>query len=329
VREFHNSEGRVQTELALELLDVPFVRHSSSQIDPSKVGKPLASQNTADMVIKEVAFILEYELRAWAQCHHLNLVEVWRGVRSTASILAQAKVMTMAYCFTPGEGASAPHEILRGPSFDLTFARELAAHFPSKSEGKVHGTGFITEGSVSIRGFAHVLGRVCRRACAQVDVYRSFVDLGSGLGNPVIAAHALFPFRHCVGIEIQRQFIEISRSRANKYANRLRNDISYQKPLSIFDPKDLFIHGDFLTDVDWSNASVVVCNAVTWPPDLIEAISKLALRLRRGAIFMLMGFGKFLPVTSTMLRSFDFHGEACLVGWLSDTAQGFWVFQRV
>merc|ERR1711972_671856 len=130
--------------------------------------------------------------------------------------------------------------------------------------------------------FAEVLDRVCRRASAEADIFRSFVDLGSGQGHAVLAAHALFPFRSCVGIELVPE-IALEAEAALKQYRRRGFAARAASPCNL---SSLFVGGDFLRDYDWSGASVVLANAVTWPSKLLHDVARQALRLRRGAVLL-------------------------------------------
>lgn len=288
-------------------------------------------RDMGQLALEIVPLMLELEARAWAEVHGFGLVEVFRGQRCVDATMTDAKhVFGRLFCFTPGEGSAAICERAEGLSFNLDYAKELAFRFRRKNYGQEtlndKTGGQFAEGSVSIRGFAFALDRVCRRATAEVDIFRKFVDLGSGRGNGVIAAHALFPFRECVGIELVPQYANSGWERAKSYIES-ENFYKSKGWAQDLDPSSMFIQGDIFEE-DWSDASVVFCNAATCSKDLIRDLAYQALKLRKGAIFMLMSISKVFPPEAELLKAFDQRSDACLVSWV-DEPVGFWVYQRL
>ncbi|CAJ1410071.1 unnamed protein product [Effrenium voratum] len=178
--------------------------------------------------------------------------------------------------------------------------------------------GALQEGNVQVEAFAYLLDRVCRRGVG--DIFRRFVDLGSGRGLAVLIAHALFPFRDCVGVEICKEFNDSARSLAKRYADT--GLAKFSKAKKKLDPTSMFVEGD-LRDFDWSDASVAFANCVTWPVTLVAAMARKALRLRVGAVLLT---SKRFP--NDVMRGFDFRGEACMGDW-TPYAVELWAYQRI
>lgn len=282
-------------------------------------------EHAAAALLRMVSFMLEMETRAWLWCHGFPLVEVWRGARCTQTWAAAAMLRTVgSYIFCDGHAATVASETRAGPLFDVAIARRLGQMLPKDpptDKGKLVGTQFI-EGNVQVESFAALLDRVCRRAASEVDIFRRFVDLGSGRGLAVIAAHALHPFRCCVGCELQPRVARSARDLARRY---VRSGLA-RFAQSAGEPRDLFVEGDFLDALDWSDASIVFANGVTWPKDLIREVGLRALRLQRGAVLLLAA--RQLPVEPAFLEAFDVRGEACLMSFTRDAVL-IWAYQRL
>ncbi|CAK9057349.1 unnamed protein product [Durusdinium trenchii] len=179
---------------------------AETQPGPRPTGRPDFDYDPIALLASQVLYMLDIETRVWASIHGFPLVELWRGLRrpfqwATFSALSSAA----SHLFALGSAADAAKELRQGDIFDMRVAKELEQLVPHcKNEiGKKQGQ--FTEGSVDVVSFAELLQRICRRADPQADIYRSFADLGSGRGHAVLAAHALFPFRHCVGYEIDKE----------------------------------------------------------------------------------------------------------------------------
>merc|ERR1712203_933337 len=97
-----------------------------------------------------------------------------------------------------------------------------------------------------------------------------------------------------MGIEIVPEYLEKSRELAKRYMERedLQRSIGRWSTVG---PEELLVKGDIFRDVDWSDASIVFCNAVTWPLPVIGELANFALRLRTGAVFMLLGLARSFP----------------------------------
>lgn len=282
------------------------------------------NEHAAARLLRMVAFMLEMEVRAWCQCLSFPVVEVWRGARCTQDwASATCLLIVGSYVFCTGHSASTASEKKLGPSFDEALLRRLSSELPTDppaAQAQRCRTQFI-EGNVQIESFAALLDRVCRRADEAADIFRCFVDLGSGPGLAVLTAHLLFPFRRCVGCELQSRVAKSAREMARRYTRNGLAALARSKGC----PKELVREGDFLQNLDWSDASVVFANAVTWPKDVIKAVGQQALRLQRGAVLLLAA--RQLPVEQSLLEAFDVRGEACLMSF-TDDAVSIWAYQR-
>lgn len=174
---------------------------------------------------------------------------------------------------------------------------------------------------MTVESFAAVLDRVCRRAAPEADIFRKFVDLGSGPGHAVLTAHALMPFRSCVGVELVPDVVASARSLSRRYVD----DGLAAMARSTGDAAHLFVEGDCLHDFRWSDASVVFAHNVTWPDELVRGVAQRALELRHGAVFL---SAQSFPDEPEILEAFDFRGEACLASW-TDGSVHLWAYQRI
>lgn len=272
---------------------------------------------------RRMQFVLEMETRAWLACHGFPLVEVWRGARLPVPWATKTLHKCIgSFRFAAGHAATAVSEREEGPRFDRALARRLARELPGlPKDPQSRKSGQFLEGFVDAESFACLLDRVCRRAPPEADILRRFVDLGSGRGHAVLAAHCLFAFRSCVGCEIASDVMAGARAAAALYE---ASGLAARAPSGL---APVFVEGDFLTDFDWSDASVVFANAVTWPRSLIQRIAQQALRLRKGAV--LVTAVRALPVDEApILEAFDLRGEACLMSFQVAPVQ-LWAYQRL
>ena len=183
-------------------------------------------------------------------------------------------------------------------------------------------------GNVEVESFALMLDRLTRRAGQ--EVWRRFVDLGSGYGVAVLTA-AMFPFKECVGglaMSISLPFLACFVPRgfeiSPEYHAAARELLlaASQESFTALESDRSLLRGDVLTE-DWSDASLVFANCVTWPKQLVAAVARKALRLPVGALVV---SGKRFPNEKEVMRGFDFRGEACLgdwTPWLSMETSGF------
>jgi len=155
-----------------------------------------------------------------------------------------------------------------------------------------------------------------------IDINGCFVDLGSGAGRPVFAAACLHPFRSCIGIEIMSSLYASSLVTLGEYHKKLDSeadlhvlsDIREGGGSSDSDGSAMdyssgeagshrptsevqFFHGSILdidsecassteSVFDWTKADVVLANSTCYKQDMVDQLSRLGRRMRRGAHFV-------------------------------------------
>merc|ERR1711920_13574 len=117
-------------------------------------------------------------------------------------------------------------------------------------------------------------------------------------------AHALFPFRKCIGCEINAEIV----SRACGIAECYVQSGLARHASAKGEARDLNIQADFIHDLDWREASVAFANAITFPKQLLRLIARQALRLRPGAV-LIVAAGQLPLDDPTLLKAFDMRGE--------------------
>jgi len=324
VRPVTDTYGHVRTEVIREIFQLHDCKSSART---KKIDETIRARGAQKLISD-----LEEEGRQWAKANDFEVIEAWRGLRTPLKHLYDwIRTISATRCLCTGEGAAASCERETGLYFDIEYARRLTLRFPHQRvsdrmdtfapDHDVH----FTEGSVLIEGFAVTLDRICRRSRLKADIFRSFVDLGSGCGNAVIAAHALFPFRACRGIELMRGLVDLSYERAKVYMNSL--DFKLSKGPKKLTPRRLFEHGDIF-ETEWHDASVVLCNAATWPNESVVRVFRLALKLQPGSVLLLLSYSKMMPPYPEFLEAFDFRADAVMVSWLH-TPCALGVYQRI
>jgi len=294
------------TELVREILC------GSAFVEAASADESQFQSHAVTECLMHIMRMLEMEARAWAESHAFSLLEVWRGIRTPMPTFFNSVLgTTKAYTLGPGDAGTSRGEKNLASLVDWQLAEKLLENMPRRPPRNAgdHALQF-AEGNIDVMGFAKVLDRICRRAELDADIFRFFVDLGSGRGLAVLTAHLLFPFRRCIGVEVVAERVESSKELASAQGVTAK----------------LFVQGDFLSDFDWSGASLVLCNAVTWPLKLIQKIAMQALRLRRGAVFLLAS-RNFQP-DPELLQAFDMRGEACQMSFASDVVH-FVAYQRL
>lgn len=271
-----------------------------------------------------INFMLEMEARAWLAYRNFPLIEVWRGLRrSSPHYVMPVLNVIQSYALGSGHAAASAAEQADGPCYHVEMAKKLSAKLPNCPQGANNRTGReYTEGNVNVESFAALLDRVCRRAAPSADIFRKFVDLGSGRGHAVLAAHALFPFRACIGCELVPDVVNAAKASARRYAE---SGMAFYA-LSKVDPAHLFLQGDFFQDLDWSDASIVFANALTFPKHLIKELGQQALRLRPGAVFII-AVKTLKQDDQEVWEGFDMRGEAVLMGFMKHACR-LWAYQR-
>lgn len=303
--------GGRRTELVRQILSGGAIEEAS---------RDMADESWITGTLRVATMMLEFETRAWAACHGFPLVEVWRGVRIPWVWAVKAtKNCVAAYNLCSGHAGCAASEVW--PLFDDSHAQRLTSLLPRRRPcGFTGAERQFAEGDVSVESFAAVLDRVCRRAAPEADIFRKFVDLGSGPGHAVLTAHALMPFRACVGVELAPGVVAAAREFARRYVD----EGLAAKARSAGEAAQLFVEGDLL-DLDWSDASVVFAHCVTWPDELVRRVAQRARELRPGAVFL---SAQSFPDDPDTFKAFDFRGEACLASW-TDGSVHLWAYQRI
>lgn len=310
------SADKGNTELVREMLDCGMAKRAFA-CSAEEQAHPHAA------VARQVQFMLEMETRAWLACHGFPLIEVWRRIREPSPWIFETLQKTIAsQTWGNGHAVAAGSEVHEGPSFDAEFAAELAKMWPEavRVGGHPQEPQFV-EGNVCVPSFAEMLDRVTRRASQDADIFRFFVDLGSGQGHAALAAHALFPFRKCIGIELVPDIVTVAREALGQYES-----LGFaSRACSTSDLSEILVQGDFLKDVDWSDASVVFANSVTWPRSLLQDVSTLALKLRRGAVLLVAM--RPLPNIAAVWEAFEVRGEGCFMNF-QDYPLLLWAYRK-
>lgn len=166
-----------------------------------------------------------------------------------------------------------------------------------------------------------------------VGAWRTFVDLGSGMGKAVWIARLVCGFtKRVVGIELLTPLHEgavAARMRAQQsdelqpYQSHLIPSIAWVSRLVGDSHASLcrddingleLINGDFLKE-DWSYADVAFCCCVTFEEELMQQIAKRATLLRPGSLFLTVGQPLPPAVASGAFRVVE--KVACDFSWAS------------
>ena len=312
-----SGEGR--TELLRQLWGGTAVIEASP--GPRPAGRPDFDNDPVALMASQILYMLDIETRVWASIQGFPLVDIWRGIRRPFQwAVFSAMSSAASHIFALGSAADSTVEV---SELETSLVDELEHILPGHRNATGKKQGQFTEGSVDVLSFAQLLDRVCRRADRTVDIFREFVDLGSGRGHAVLTAHALFPFRKCTGYEIDLEAREAGNIAARAYTQRgiVLHARSSSHPLKMFEASD------FLRDLRWLSASLVFVNGVTWPNEMIVKVSKLALDLKPGAIIMLVA-RRFPADDLNVLEHFDVRGDACFLSFTDKKAVQVWVYQR-
>jgi len=119
-----------------------------------------------------------------------------------------------------------------------------------------------------------------------VDVLKSakprrgekFVDLGSGMGKAVFAAHLYFQFGTCLGIE----FLEDLHDEANKCARAFDNEVKGMFDEAKRAQRIAFENKNFM-HAHWKDADVVFVSCTSFGDETMAGISKKCEQLKPGA----------------------------------------------
>ena len=313
------ADGR--TELVRGLLGGSVLMEAAPGMKPT--GKPDFSQ-AIPLLASQVLFMLDVETRVWLSIHGFRLVDVWRGIRRPFQWAVFSGMNTAAsQIYALGSATDTLAEQELGLDLPMQVIDELQEILPVCKNAVGTKQGQFTEGSVDIPSFIWLLNRVCRRADKSTDIFREFVDLGSGRGHALLAAHAFFPFRKCCGYEIDEEAFDAAEMSARQY---IRSGLALQARSAAL-PHKMFVQADFISKPNWTDSSVVFVNGVTWPKELLAATATLALRLKPGSVIIVVA--RRFPVDNMeMLRAFDVRGDACLLSFSQTRPCQVFVYQR-
>eukprot|EP00930_Biecheleria_cincta_P040789 TRINITY_DN27938_c0_g1_i1.p1 TRINITY_DN27938_c0_g1~~TRINITY_DN27938_c0_g1_i1.p1 ORF type:complete len:719 (+),score=118.69 TRINITY_DN27938_c0_g1_i1:49-2205(+) len=318
-------DGGLRTQISRTLLNEGLVSETQGKELVSMSTKARGTENFIVGTCRQISWNLEFELRAWLACQSFPLVEVWRRLRQPeAWAVTSSENCVAPFALCSGHAGYAEIEVW--PTFDTAHAHMLLQglkdYMPAILTVEDNcSKGILAEGNVQIESFAGLLDRITRRATTEADIFRRFVDLGSGRGLAVITAHALFPFLNCVGVEIVPECVASARALAQRYIDLGLS----QSAKAQCDPAQLFVEGDLANDLDWSDASVVFVNCVTWPANMIKLVTHRALSLQRGAVLLTT---KRFPADMEVSEAFCFRGEAILGDWSQHVVR-MWVYRRI
>lgn len=150
-------------------------------------------------------------------------------------------------------------------------ARQLST--TSRSEDSLTSNGDFTYGEINFRSFASILRGIRTTAGSRL------LDLGAGVGKPVIAAALLFDFQACVGIEQLRGLYKVACSRPKRLLRCLQAQGGLPEDL----PDMEFSNTSFF-DTSWRDYDVVFLSSTTFVASTLEAVAHKARELPHGAI---------------------------------------------
>ena len=134
--------------------------------------------------------------------------------------------------------------------------------------------GSLTYGEIDYQNFYTILRRI-----NPISSNAIFYDLGSGTGRAIIAARLTQDFSKCIGIEI----LENLHNAAVKVVDKFNSSFRYMLHQG---RNDVDIHHASILDYNWSNGDVVFANSTCFDSNLMDDISKQALKLKIGAIII-------------------------------------------
>jgi len=105
-----------------------------------------------------------------------------------------------------------------------------------------------------------------------------FVDLGSGLGKAVFAAHLFFPFGMCLGIEFLEDLHRHAAGNLQQFDSQIRNLLDERKRSQ----RISFEHSNMM-HAQWKDADVVFFSASAFSDATIESVSAKCAQLKPGA----------------------------------------------
>ena len=168
---------------------------------------------------------------------------------------------------------------------DLSLAERAARGIP---EGVQHA---LVYGETPFRSLGVILSRVRALLGGGASAFssRTFVDLGSGTGKPVLAAALLHRWRGVRGIELCEGLHAASLELQERWEGGLpflppgERSLRYAIPPEVRATPVRFELGD-ATQLDWSDAGVVFACSTCFDAALFARLAKCAERLAAGAI---------------------------------------------
>ncbi len=152
-------------------------------------------------------------------------------------------------------------------------ARQLSA--TSRAEDSLSANGDFTYGEINFRSFASILRGVHTTPGSRL------LDLGAGIGKPVIAAALLFDFQACVGIEQLRGLYKVACSRPKRLLRLLQGQGGLPEDL----PDMEFSNTSFF-DTSWRDYDVVFLSSTTFTADTLTRIATKSRELPHGAMLI-------------------------------------------
>ncbi|MFL5347209.1 MAG: SAM-dependent methyltransferase [Hyalangium sp.] len=111
-----------------------------------------------------------------------------------------------------------------------------------------------------------------------------FIDLGSGMGQPVLMAAMLFPFRRVVGVELLTGLGDAARQALSRYDTEIRPTLPAEHQAQRIE----FLDGDML-EVDLSEVDVAFAQAPCFEPGLMAKLAVKLEGLKPGARVIIAG----------------------------------------
>jgi len=129
-----------------------------------------------------------------------------------------------------------------------------------------------TYGEVEFHNFVEVL-KIANPRRGEI-----FVDLGSGMGKAVFAAHLYFQFGICKGIEFLDPLHSVANENMKSFDKEIRGMFDEQKRSQRLE----FLHKNFM-HANWKDGDVVYVACTAFGDDLMKSISKKCEQLKPGA----------------------------------------------
>jgi hypothetical protein len=165
--------------------------------------------------------------------------------------------------------------------FEAVFAGYSAEQCRELSKDSRRNLGFtsptLAYGEIKFESFGTLVLSLTKHEVDLQHMY-NFVDLGSGVGKPVIAAAMLGVFDKCSGIELVPELHEAASKALKQYFK------SYTGSTMV---DYAFLHGD-CTYMDWSATDFVFAHASCFDTASLGRISRTASKMKRGSIFVIL-----------------------------------------